>query len=143
MEVLWKAIEDNSLVETIVYNLLSNAVKYTPSGGEINIYLSKIDNLNGKNGNSAEIIVSDTGIGIPNDELNKVFGRFFQAKNKKSGTGTGVGLHLTRSIVMLHHGTIKAENNPDDAPGCRFIVNIPLGNAHLTKDEGDRTWQLH
>lgn len=126
---------DEEYFDKVIMNLLSNAVKYTPSGGEINIYLSKIDNHDGKNGNAAEIIVSDTGIGIPNDELNKVFGRFFQAKNKKSGTGTGVGLHLTRSIVMLHHGTIKAENNPDDAPGCRFIVNIPLGNAHLTKDE--------
>lgn len=128
---------DEENFDKVLMNLLSNAMKYTPTGGSINIYLSKIENPSSGSpiDNAAEIIVSDSGVGIPESDLGKVFERFFQARNKKSGNGTGVGLHLTRSIVNLHHGTIKAENNPDGAPGCRFIVHIPLGNAHLTKDE--------
>ena len=45
--------------------------------------------------------------------------------------GTGVGLHLTRSLVELHHGTIHVENNPEGQPGCRFIVRLPMGCTHL------------
>lgn len=128
---------DEENFDKVIMNLLSNAIKYTPAGGSINIYLSKNESPAGNKPihNSAEIIVSDSGSGIPEKDLKKVFERFFQARNKKSGTGTGVGLHLTRSIVKLHHGTIKAENNPNGEPGCRFIVNIPLGNAHLRKEE--------
>ena len=126
---------DEEQFDKVLMNLLSNAVKYTPSGGKIDIYLAKKEQTSGKMGPAAEIVVADTGTGIPEDDLSKVFERFFQAKNKKSGIGTGVGLHLTRSIVMLHHGTIKAENNPGAAPGCRFIVHIPLGNSHLSKEE--------
>lgn len=128
---------DEENFDKVLMNLLSNAIKYTPSGGNINIYLSKIENpIDDKPlQNAAEIIVSDSGIGIPKEDLNKVFERFFQARNKKSGNGTGVGLHLTKSIVHLHHGTISVENNPSNEPGCRFIVRIPLGNAHLDKAE--------
>ena len=126
---------DEEQFDKVLMNLLSNAVKYTPSGGKIDISLAKIEHTGDNMGKAAEIVVTDTGTGIPGDDLDKVFRRFFQAKNKKSGIGTGVGLHLTRSIVLLHHGTIKAENNPGNAPGCRFTVRIPLGNAHLKKEE--------
>jgi len=128
---------DVEYFDKVILNLLSNAFKYTPEGGHINIILSKIENPGSEKplDNAAEIIVEDSGIGIPEDDLTKIFERFFQARNKKSGTGTGVGLHLTRSIVMLHHGTIEATKNTDEPTGSRFIIHIPLGNAHLSKEE--------
>lgn len=132
-----KAWIDEEQFDKVLMNLLSNALKYTPSGGTITVHLAEKENPQADSllKHCAEIIVEDSGSGIPERDLDKVFKRFFQAGNKKSGNGTGVGLHLTKSIVKLHHGTIKVENNPDGASGCRFIVQIPLGNSHLKKEE--------
>ena len=80
--------------------------------------------------------MTDNGIGLDREKIERIFERFYQIDNDvtKSNFGTGIGLHLSRSLVELHHGIILAENR-EDAPGSRFIIRIPLGSAHLRTDE--------
>ena len=113
--------------DKILINLLSNAFKFTPEGGSIRVSLAEVPTAQGQ---QVELVVADTGVGIRPEEMEHIFERFYQAKENHTKLGTGIGLHLTRMIVDLHHGSIRAENNPD-GPGCRFIVRLPLGNAHL------------
>ncbi len=128
---------DQNFFDKTIQNLLSNAIKFTPEYGEIHLFIETHDVLeNGNQPNShLKITCSDNGIGLPESEQGKIFDRFYQASNSQShSVGSGIGLHLTRSIVELHLGTIHAENNPD-GPGCRFIISIPLGKKHLDPDE--------
>ena len=75
-------------------------------------------------------------IGIKEEEQDRIFERFYQIRNNvnNSNVGTGIGLHLTRSLVELHHGTVSSQKNID-GPGSCFIIRIPLGNTHLSSDE--------
>lgn len=127
-----KAWVDVVNFDKIVMNLLSNAIKYTPKGGSVEIRLSKGTDISQHEAlsNYAEISVTDTGIGISHEEQKHIFERFYQAGNNTAG-GTGVGLHLTKSLVGLHHGTISVMDNPD-GKGTRFVVRIPLGCGHLS-----------
>lgn len=124
--------------DKILLNILSNAFKYTPENGAIKVELftGKDELVKGPLKNYFEIVISDTGIGIDSDQIEKIFERFYQINNDltNSNFGTGIGLHLSRSLVELHHGTIKAENKKEET-GSRFIVRIPLGCAHLKTDE--------
>ncbi len=90
----------------------------------------------------AEIIIADTGTGIDEQEKEHIFERFYQIRNSQQNPkgGTGIGLHLTRSLVELHHGIIYVENNKEQ-PGCRFIIRLPLGNKHLRPEEVDNNEQ--
>ncbi|MBQ8672743.1 MAG: response regulator [Bacteroides sp.] len=124
--------------DKILMNILSNAFKYTPEEGEIRVSL-----LTGKDPARRdalqryfEITVEDSGIGIDRDQIERIFERFYQIENDvtKSNFGTGIGLHLSRSLVRLHHGVILAENR-EDTSGSRFIIRIPLGSDHLRADE--------
>lgn len=126
---------DVSNFDKIIMNLLSNAVKYTPNGGKIDVTLSQGMDLDCKGPlhDYVEISVCDTGIGIPKEARAQVFERFYQVANNNTG-GTGIGLHLTHSLVKLHHGTITLEDNPE-GQGSKFVVRIPLGNAHLRPEE--------
>ena len=120
---------DRGNFDKIIVNILSNAFKFTPPGGEIRIRVTHDDR-------QAVIAVRDTGEGIPEDKLERIFERFYQSPSSANdrNTGTGIGLDLTRSLVELHHGTIEARNNAD-GKGCEFIVTIPLGCQHLTPEE--------
>ncbi len=120
---------DRDNFDKVIVNLLSNAFKFTPAGGKVNIALTH-DQQN------VRIGIRDTGEGIPADKLERIFERFYQTPTHANdrNTGTGIGLDLTRSLVELHHGTIKARNN-DDGKGAEFIVTIPLGYAHLKPEE--------
>lgn len=108
-------VADKEKIARIVFNLLSNALKYTPAGGDIFVSLKTEDK------DSLRIDVRDTGKGISNEEAEKVFERFFQAKGAASGTG--IGLALVKSFVELHHGRAWVECEPDK--GSDFIVVIP------------------
>lgn len=90
----------------------------------------------------AEIIIADTGTGIDEQEKEHIFERFYQIRNSQQNPkgGTGIGLHLTRSLVELHHGIIYVENNKEQL-GCRFIIRLPLGNKHLRPEEVDNNEQ--
>lgn len=137
MEKLNAWVDPNNF-DKIILNVLANAMKFTPEGGKVVIELTTgIDESNSKGMQSYfEISISDTGSGIEEDELEHIFECFFQTQTSRSSNngGTGIGLHLSRSIAQLHHGTIKAENN-NDGQGCRFIIRLPLGKEHLTDEE--------
>ena len=107
-------IADQDKISRIVFNLLSNALKYTPAGGEIFVSLKD-------EGANLRLDVKDTGKGISQDEADKIFERFFQAKGAASGTG--IGLALVKSFVELHHGEARVESEP--GKGSDFIVVIP------------------
>ncbi len=124
--------------DKVLLNILSNAFKYTPDNGHITINLSigSDENTRGPLRKYFEIVISDNGIGIDKDKIDQIFERFYQISNDftNSNFGTGIGLHLAKSLVELHHGTISAENR-EDTQGTRFIVRIPLGSDHLKVKE--------
>lgn len=107
-------IADQDKISRIVFNLLSNALKYTPAGGEIFVSLKD-------EGANLRLDVKDTGEGISQDEADKIFERFFQAKGAASGTG--IGLALVKSFVELHHGEARVES--ELGKGSDFIIVIP------------------
>jgi len=110
---------DRMKVRQLFRNLMSNAAKFTPAGGRLTITANKA-------GDAARVTVSDSGVGIPQEELESVFDRFSQASNSKSNTGgTGLGLPLCREIVVSHGGRIWAERGAQG--GTRMIFEIPYG----------------
>ncbi|RGQ99618.1 two-component regulator propeller domain-containing protein [Bacteroides sp. AF26-7BH] len=129
---------DTANFDKIILNILSNAFKFTPEKGKIDITIrtGKDNTLPEPLKQYAEIIISDTGTGIDEEEKEHIFERFYQIRNSQQNPkgGTGIGLHLTRSLVELHHGVIYVENN-ENQPGCRFIIRLPLGNKHLRPEE--------
>ena len=131
---------DTTNFDKILINLLSNAFKYTPHEGRVEVALSQDTPTERYPEGCFVMTVTDTGEGIPDDEKPRVFERFYQVRSTSSGkSGTGIGLHLTASLVKLHHGTIEVKDNPD-GPGTRFVVVLPLGHAHLKPSEmSDRT----
>ena len=118
---------DRKNFDKVIFNILSNAFKFTPTGGKIDIKVTH-DNQN------AIISISDNGEKIPEDKLDRIFERFYQTPSSTNdrNVGTGIGLDLTRSLVELHYGAIKARNLEQ---GCEFVVSIPLGHAHLRPEE--------
>ena len=99
------------------------------SGGEVVVTVSH-DNKN------MVLSVRDNGEGIPKDKVEKIFERFYQSDTKTNDRhlGTGIGLDLANSLVLLHHGSITAKNN-EKGGGATFTVTIPLGSAHLRDEE--------
>jgi len=126
---------DPNNFDKVIINLLANALKYTPKEGGIEITITRLA-IESEPLEYYEIIVSDTGTGVEADKLDRIFERFYQINTplNEANLGTGVGLHLTRSLVEMHHGKIWAENNVDKK-GCRFIVKLPLGNSFLKPEE--------
>lgn len=124
--------------DKVLMNLLSNAFKYTPAGGTITVSLSTGNDPAARPplDDYVQIVVSDSGIGIPPEEIDRIFERFYRVENTvtQSSFGTGIGLHLAKSLIMLHHGTINVHNR-HDGPGCEFVVRIPRGSDHLTAAE--------
>ncbi|MBK7377950.1 MAG: response regulator [Ignavibacteriales bacterium] len=130
---------DKEKVITIMTNLLSNAFKFTPEGGEITVSVkpsSFLPLVKGElKGDSVEIKVRDTGIGISEEELPKLFDRFYQVDNSQTREheGTGIGLALTKELVELHKGKISVTINP--GAGTEFTIELPTGNKHLKDEE--------
>lgn len=129
---------DPSNFDKVILNILSNAFKFTPEEGKVDISLCTKEDPHAASPlkHYVEIIIADSGIGIPPQESEHIFDRFYQIRGN-THTGTGIGLHLTRSLVKLHHGNIHVENNPEGQPGCRFIIHLPIGCAHLLPEEMD------
>ncbi len=124
--------------DKVLINILSNAFKYTPRGGHIDITLTEGEDAGALPplDRYVEIAVSDSGIGIDPDKIEKIFDRFYRIENEITGAvaGAGIGLHLCRTLVTLHHGTISARNHVG-ATGCEFIIRLPAGADHLTAEE--------
>jgi signal transduction histidine kinase/ligand-binding sensor domain-containing protein/DNA-binding response OmpR family regulator len=136
-----KAWVDTNNFDKVLVNILSNAFKFTPEHGEIQVRLSKGHDEQREDvlSDYIEITVTDSGTGIAQDQLQRIFERFYQADNELGAGqfGTGVGLHLTHSLVKLHHGEIHAENR-EGGTGTRFVIRIPQGHAHLQPSELDK-----
>ncbi|MCM2348541.1 MAG: HAMP domain-containing histidine kinase [Bacteriovoracaceae bacterium] len=107
---------DNFRLEQVILNLLTNAIKF---GQE-----KPIEIILRQNGNWAEIIVADQGIGIPHDEQERIFNRFERGVSMYQYSGLGLGLYLTKSVVTAHEGSIHVESAPGE--GSRFTVKLPL-----------------
>lgn len=124
--------------DKVLMNILSNAFKYTPEEGEIQVSLTTGRDMSRKDAlrEYFELVIADSGIGLDRNKIERIFERFYQIDNDvtKSNFGTGIGLHLSRSLVELHHGIIFAENRAD-GPGSRFVIRLPLGSDHLRADE--------
>ena len=129
---------DTNNFDKILMNIIFNAFKYTPEGGKVEIYLETGNDYSSQGALNEyfEIRISDSGIGIEEEKIERIFERFYQIENEisQSNYGTGIGLHLTRSLVELHHGKIFAKNQID-GKGAIFTVRIPLGNSHLLKEQ--------
>ncbi len=120
---------DKEKMTKIMTNLLSNAFKFTPNGGQITVTINESDH------NSVAIKVKNTGIGIAEEELPKLFDRFYQvdSSHTKEHGGTGIGLALTKELIELHKGTIRVESKEGEY--TEFTVRFPLGKNHLNDDE--------
>lgn len=114
----------------VFYNLLSNAFKYTKGNATVEVVVeSSADGI--------QIKIIDNGIGIDKEHINRIFDRFYQIdnnpKNHTSFPSTGIGLSLTKSLVEMHHGTIRVESTP--GYGSIFIVHLLKGNSHFKPEE--------
>ena len=122
---------DRDMWEKIVFNLLSNAFKFTFEGS-ISIRMHAADD-----GKSVELIVRDTGVGIPSHELPRLFERFHRVENQKSRSfeGSGIGLALVQELVKLHGGSLVAES--EVGKGSSFKVSIPFASDRRAADSLD------
>jgi excisionase family DNA binding protein len=107
-------------LEQVLTNLLDNAIKYSPDGGAIEVVLARTS------ASSVEVSVRDHGLGVPVEKRGRIFERFFQAHGS-GHSGMGLGLYVSRHIVELHGGQIRAEF-PDDG-GTRVCVQLPIGDC--------------
>lgn len=114
-----EAVLDPKLIRMALENFVSNASKYTPEKGVIKVTLRKSENR-------ALMCISDTGVGIARSDLAKIFKRFSRIDNPLSTKrgGTGLGLYLAQNIILLHHGLVKVESQPEK--GTTFYVELPL-----------------
>ncbi|MFC2116715.1 ATP-binding protein [Bacteroidota bacterium] len=137
---------DPGKIEKVLYNLISNALKFTPPGGAIEVSISgttsrtsKIQRKNfgmsGKEEDRIDISISDTGIGIPSEDIPHIFDRFFQVNDGDDGImkGTGIGLAFSNRLVEIHKGLLSVQSTINK--GSTFTVSLPLGKTHLSKDE--------
>lgn len=116
---------DSGKMSQVFRNLLANAIKFSDDSSTIELKISCGKRLQRNADSMLTIAVKDTGIGIPEDELEAIFDKFIQSSKSKTGAGgTGLGLAISREIVALHNGRIEARNNPGG--GATFTVYLPL-----------------
>jgi signal transduction histidine kinase len=110
---------DSKRMEELIGNLISNAINYSPDGGEVTVTASA-------RGKWIELRVQDTGVGIPPEELPRIFDQFYRIRHPKTRkvVGTGLGLSIVKAIVEAHNGTIDVESVPDR--GTTFRVMLPV-----------------
>lgn len=108
---------DKDALQQVFINLISNAIKFTPAHGSISVSLS--EDIHG-----IYVNISDTGVGIAEDELPHIFDRFYRVKGE-SVKGTGIGLHLVHEIITAHHGKITVTS--EVGKGSQFLISLPRG----------------
>jgi heavy metal sensor kinase len=111
---------DVRLIQRMVANLLDNAVKYTPESGKIEVTLDIHDD----HGESVDIGVTDTGIGIAEDDIPNIFNRFYRCDRSRSDKGIGLGLSLAKTIARAHGGDIEVSSSL--SKGSRFTIRLPM-----------------
>ena len=136
MEDSLLAWTDGDKLEKIVSNLLSNALKFTPRGGRIDVQLDVIDN-------QVKVSVADTGKGIPEEQKENIFKRYYQLDNQTKAVvnwGTGIGLYYSRRLAELHHGSLTASNREESrigepGTGAVFTFIYPMTEESYTEEE--------
>jgi len=129
-----EAFCDSEAVNQVVSNLVDNALKYTPAGGEITVGARVVSGLH-----TVEVFVRDTGIGIPEDELPRLFERFYRvdkARSRELG-GTGLGLSIVKHLVRAQGGDVRVESTLGQ--GSNFIFTLPIEDLGLSEDSDIRT----
>lgn len=114
---------DRDRLKQVLLNLMSNAVQYTPAGGQVSVALRKDEH-------EAQVVISDSGPGIPAQDLPHIFERFYRGeKSRKRGQGSGFGLGLSIAywIVRSHEGRIEVQSK--EGQGTQFTIHLPLGNS--------------
>ena len=108
---------DRVRLRQVLDNLIGNAIKYSPDGGEIRIRGSFDDEW-------VQVDVSDQGIGLPPDQLDRIFERFYRVESSLTQTtkGTGLGLYLAHAVIQAHNGRIWARNNPQRGATFSFVL---------------------
>jgi signal transduction histidine kinase/CheY-like chemotaxis protein/uncharacterized membrane protein affecting hemolysin expression len=135
---------DHSKFKQILYNLLSNAIKFTPLGGRIRVAVRQTADVGvGENGKRIEVAVSDTGIGLKQEDQERIFGTFEQVDSAygREQQGTGLGLALTRKFVELHGGRIWVESELGKGSVFRFVLpqnHRPVARPADTAESGAR-----
>jgi two-component system phosphate regulon sensor histidine kinase PhoR len=115
-EDLPNILADKSRLEQVLVNLIHNAVKFTKPGGEVTLLAEAVDG-------GVRFAVKDTGVGIPNDDLTRIFERFYRVDKSRAGGGTGLGLSIVKHIVEGHNGKVWAES--EEGRGSTFYFVIP------------------
>ena len=121
---------DGDKLEKILTNLISNALKFTPRGGHIDVSLDVADN-------QIKVTVADTGKGLPENQLENIFKRYYQLDNQTKGIinwGTGIGLYYSRRLAELHHGSLVAGNR-EEGTGAVFTLVYPMNEEAYTEEE--------
>ena len=137
---------DRDNMQKVIGNLLSNAIKFTPDRGQITIIASTYTDKSDQK-ERLYVAVKDTGNGIPDVDLNKIFDRFYQSKQNQpySGSGqsgTGIGLFLCKRIIQLHKGTIEARNQNSGGTSFRFIIPIERRISTVVSVDGKQIEML-
>ncbi len=121
-------------MEELFNNLITNAINYSPEGGKVSITAKNL-------GNQMEIDVADTGVGIPPEELPKIFDKFYRVKHPKTRhvTGTGLGLAIVKNVVDAHEGTIDVQSVPGKGTVFKVLLPvIPQMNRDFSTDTGNQ-----
>jgi two-component system phosphate regulon sensor histidine kinase PhoR len=113
---------DPPRLEQVLVNLIHNAIKFTPPGGEVTLSAQAEENY-------IYFTVQDTGAGIPAEDLDRIFERFYKTDRARSGGGTGLGLSISRHLVEAHGGRIWAES--EEGRGSKFYFTLPLSSPNL------------
>ena len=108
---------DRSRMRQVLANLLDNALKYTPAGGRVEIQVAR-------DGRDAVLALTDTGVGIPAEELPHIWNRLYRGDKSRSTRGLGLGLSLVKAIVEAHGGQVRVESQPGQ--GARFELRLPI-----------------
>jgi PAS domain S-box-containing protein len=126
-------IEADALrLEQVLVNVLDNAVKYSPQGGQIVVAIDELDS------SRIQISISDQGIGIPEDERERIFEPFYRVSSEKVSSvtsGVGLGLFVSQQIIAMHHGQIGVEAVPGG--GSRFMITLPIHHHTAMEQAGE------
>jgi signal transduction histidine kinase len=111
---------DRSRLRQVIANLVDNAIKYTPRGGRVEIDVVQRDH-------QAVVLVRDTGVGIPPDEITRIWDRLYRGDKSRSQRGLGLGLSLVKAVVQAHQGRVEVSSN--SSGGSQFSLYLPLPPA--------------